>query len=160
MKKGSKAKAVKPSPAAKKTARALVGAAKRMVRATRKVSKVARRLGKAARVAAKQGARVEVTVMGKSLREAPEKFHFVLHDGRHLRSLYELVDELETMGDDAFRGHANEFKNDFASWVRDVFDEKHLAEEIARVQHRIDAQRAILKHLVRELRRAVVAARK
>jgi hypothetical protein len=97
--------------------------------------------------------KVEVTVISKSLGEAPEKFHFVLHDGRHLRSLYELVDELETMGDDMFRNYANEAKNDFASWVRDVFNEKHLAEDIQRVQNRIDMQRAILKHLVRDLRK-------
>ncbi|MEK6822726.1 MAG: DUF5752 family protein [Nanoarchaeota archaeon] len=136
----------------------IAGTAHRVAHATRKVTKVARTLGHGARILAKPGSKVEVTVMSKALGEAPEKYHFVLKDGRRLRSLYELVDELETMSDDTFRHYANEFKNDFANWTRDVFDEKHLAEEISRMQHRIDMQRAILKHLVRELKR--VAPRK
>ena len=147
-------KSRKVTPSAKKAARIVAGTAKRVARATRKAAKVARVLGRQARALTKPTSRVEVTFMSKSVGQAPEKFHFVLHDGRHLRSLYELVDELETMGDDAYRNHANEFKNDFSNWIRDVFDEKHLAEEISRMQGRFDAQRSILKHLVRELKKA------
>ena len=70
-----------------------------------------------------------------------------------MRSLYDLVDELETMGDETFGRYVNASKNDFANWTRDVFDEKNLAEELSRLQHRVDTQRAILKHLVRELKK-------
>jgi hypothetical protein len=149
----SSVKRQKPSPAAKKAAHAISTTAKRVARATKKAAKVARVLGKQARVLARPDAKVEVSISSKSLGEAPEKYHFVLHDGRHLRSLYELVDELETMSDDTFRMYANEAKNDFSTWVRDVFDEKHLAEDIQAVHHRIDMQRAVLKHLVRDLRK-------
>ena len=33
--------------------------------------------------------RVEVHVVKKTLGKAPEEYHFVLHDGRKLKSLYE-----------------------------------------------------------------------
>jgi hypothetical protein len=144
----------KTTASSRAAARAISSSAKRVARATRKASKVAMTLGKEARKAAK-GGRVEVTIMSKALGEAPEKYHFVLHDGRRIKSLYELVDELETMSDETFRRYANEMRNDFANWVRDVFDEKVLAEDIARMQQRMDAQRTILKHLVRDLRKVV-----
>lgn len=147
-------KTVKVAPGARRAAHAISSAAHRVERATRKAVKVARVLGKGARVMTKPNARVEVMVTSKALHEAPEQYHFVLHDGRRIRSLYELVDELETMSDENFRGYVNDMKNDFATWTKDVFDEQHLAEEISRMQHRVDMQRAVLKHLVRELRKA------
>ena len=152
--KRSKRSAVpKTSPSSRKAAHVIASTAERVARATKKAAKVAVVLGKQARIMAKPSSRVEVTVSSKAVGEAPEQYHFVLHDGRRLRSLYELVDELETMSDETFRAYVNEHKNDFASWTRDVFDEKHLAEEITKMQHRVDMQRAILKHLVRELRK-------
>lgn len=123
----------------------------RVERATKKASKVATALAKELQ-AGKGGKCVDVTITTKALHEAPQEHHFVLCDGRHIKSLYELVDELETMGDSLFHQHVNAQKNDFANWIRDVFDDKLLSEDLQRVHHRVDAQRAILKHLVRELR--------
>ncbi len=97
--------------------------------------------------------KVKVTVFSKVLGKAPEKHSFVLHDGRKLRTVYELIDELETMNDDVFRDYVNEFKHDFANWIGDVFEAKDLSEEIRKTQNRIDNQRAIMKHLIRDLRK-------
>jgi hypothetical protein len=146
-------KSRKKSRSAKKTAARIAGAARRIVRASRKAAKVASVLGKQARAMTRPDTRVEVAVTSKATGEAPEKYHFVLHDGRHLRSLYELVDELETMTEDTFKHHVNDMRNDFSTWVKDVFTEEHLANEISRIQDRISMQRAVLKHLVRELRK-------
>ena len=121
----------------------IAGTAHRVAHATRKVTKVARTLGHGARILAKPGSKVEVTVMSKALGEAPEKYHFVLKDGRRLRSLYELVDELETMSDDTFRHYANEFKNDFANWIEFVIGERALADEVRRLRARQDIIRAV-----------------
>ncbi len=141
------AKSKKGSGQSRKAAKS----ASRVERATKKASKVATALAKTMQ-ACKGGKCIDVTVTTKALHEAPQEYHFVLSDGRHIKSLYELVDELETMGDDLFHQHVNPSKNDFANWARDVFDDRLLAEDLQRIQHRVDAQRAILKHLVRELR--------
>ncbi len=95
--------------------------------------------------------RIKVTITRKVFGKAPEKYSFYLQDGRKLQSVYELIDELETMTDEAFGHFVTETENHFANWVEHVFGEKNLADELRHVHHRLDAQRAILKHLVREL---------
>ena len=93
-----------------------------------------------------------ITIRSKSLGQAPEEKTFVLKGGRKLASLYELIDELETMNDDLFNQHVDDMKNDFASWIRDVFENRPLADEIHKMHDRFDTQRAILKHIVRDLK--------
>lgn len=94
---------------------------------------------------------MEVTVTTKLLGRAPETKMFVLHDGRKIKNVLELVDELETMTEEDFRKFVNETENHFANWIEHVFDSKDLAEEMRTIHNRIDTQRAILKKLVREL---------
>ncbi len=95
--------------------------------------------------------KLKVTIIKKTLGKAPEKYSFNLQDGRKLRSVYELIDELETMTEETFRQYATEAENHFANWIEHVFSEKTLADEIRHVHNKIDTQRALLKHLVREL---------
>jgi len=98
-------------------------------------------------------AKIQVCVQKKIAGHAPEEHCFYLQDGRKLRTVYHLIDELETMTDDVFRHHVNEFRNDFANWVEHVFDDKALAEEMREAQTRFEMQRALLKEIVRELRK-------
>ncbi len=100
---------------------------------------------------AKPHSRVEVVFRRKEFGKAPVEQHFVLHDGRKIESLFQLVDELETMSEETFRSFANEVKNDFANWIRDVFHAPSLADELQRVRNRMEAQRAIMKHLLRDI---------
>jgi hypothetical protein len=93
------------------------------------------------------------TMKAPTLGQAPDDKTFVMHDGRKLRTLYELVDELETMSEETFKSFVNDIKNDFASWVEGVFHDKPLAEELKRLKNRIEMQRGLLKHLVREAKR-------
>lgn len=94
---------------------------------------------------------VKVTIRKQILGQAPEEKTFVLHDGRKLKTVYELIDELETMDDGVFREYVCDLRNDFANWINDVFSEVSLAGELRKIHTRIDTQRAILKHVVREL---------
>ncbi len=87
----------------------------------------------------------------KTLGKAPEEKHFVLNDGRKLSTLYELVDELETMSDKTFKEYVSSGVNHFANWINDVFDSKELAEELKQVEHRIGAKKAVFSHLLKEL---------
>ena len=99
----------------------------------------------------KRSSTVEVIIRKKILGEAPQEQHFVVADGKKLKNIIELADALETMSEDIFRHHANEFKNDFSSWVRDVFYDHSLAEDIVRAKNRLETQIAILRRLIKEL---------
>ncbi|MEM3154506.1 MAG: hypothetical protein QW165_02990 [Candidatus Woesearchaeota archaeon] len=103
---------------------------------------------------------IYVTITKKILGKAPEKYSFHLHDGRKLRSVYELIDELETMSEETFRHFVTDTENHFANWIEGVFKEKQLADELRHIKNRIDTQRALLKHLVRELTKAHAGKRK
>ena len=94
---------------------------------------------------------VEVIIRKKVLGEAPVEHHFIVADGRKLKNIIELADALETMSEEMFRHHANEFKNDFSAWVKDVFYEHSLAEDIGRAKNRLETQIVILRRLVKEL---------
>ncbi len=94
---------------------------------------------------------VEVIVRKKVLGEAPEEHHFVVADGKRLKNIIELADALETMSEEIFRHHANEFKNDFSTWVKDVFYDHSLAEDIVRAKNKLETQITILRRLVKEL---------
>ena len=94
---------------------------------------------------------IKVTIVRKITGKAPEKQEFYLKDGRQLKDIYELIDELETMAEETFRHHANEIDNHFANWIEHTFGEKSLAEEIRYINDRLDTQRAIMKHLIREM---------
>ncbi len=92
--------------------------------------------------------RVEITI--KRFVEAPEDKRFVLNDGRIIKDLKELADALEHMSDDVFRHHVNESKNDFSNWVRDILQEKELAEDMQKLDSQLKAQIAVLKHIAKK----------
>jgi len=94
---------------------------------------------------------VEVIIRKKVLGEAPEEHHFVVADGRKLKNIIELADALETMSEEIFSHHVNDFKNDFSTWVKDVFYDHSLAEDMSRAKNRLEMQIAILRRLVKEL---------
>ena len=94
---------------------------------------------------------VEVIIRKKVLGEAPEEHHFVVADGRKLKNIIELADALETMSEEIFRHHVNEAKNDFSAWVKDVFYDHSLAEDISRAKNRLETQIVLLRRLIKEL---------
>lgn len=95
--------------------------------------------------------KVEVIVRKKLFGEAPKEKHFIVSDGRKLKNVKELIECLETMGDDIFSYHVNEAKNDFSSWLHDVFSFEHMAKEIKNAKHRLETQRLIMRNLIKEI---------
>ena len=76
----------------------------------------------------------------------PEK-QFALCDGRIIKDLKQLAELLKNIDDDVFYHHVNEFKNDFATWINDVFKDENLAEEIGEIKDKIEMRAEIYKHL-------------
>jgi len=116
--------------------------------------KAAKKTTKKAAPKAKNVTKIEVTIKRSILGEAPEEYHFVLGDGKKLKNVFELVDSLAGMEEDIFKEHVNEMKNDFSNWIRDVFDEDKLADEISRIEDRFETERKLMRHLIDELRKA------
>jgi len=85
------------------------------------------------------------------LKDTKSEFYFKLIDGSELKNLLELADALDKMSDDVFYYHINEQKNDFSNWIRDVFKEKELADNIVKRNSRIETEKVILRFLVNKL---------
>ena len=95
-----------------------------------------------------------IKIKSQILGEAPQEFEFFLSDGRKLKSVYELIDALETMNDDLFKQHVNEMKNDFSNWVKDVFKEPNIAHEMKKIQDRIETQKLLMRRLIQAAKKA------
>lgn len=102
----------------------------------------------------KPKAKAYIKVKSKLLGEAPQEYEFYLSDGKKLKSVFELVDELDSMSEDMFREHVNDMKNDFSSWIKDVFEEPNLAKEIEDIKDRIETQKVLMKKLVEAAKKA------
>lgn len=79
---------------------------------------------------------------GFEIRIRPEEC-FRLSNGRVLKNLNELLNALKSMDDETFKSHADENKNDFGNWVRDVFKDEELAKLIFNSKTREDIVKAI-----------------
>ena len=93
----------------------------------------------------------KTTTKKSKLRNAKPRHHFVLRDGRHIRNLLDLADAMDEMTDEIFFHHVNDFKNDFAAWVSEVFEDHDLSERLSKVKTRHRHQIEILKHEIKRL---------
>ena len=66
----------------------------------------------------------------KILGNAAPAYNFYLCSGAIIKNLDELLTAFKTMNDHVYRFHANNEKNDFSSWVKDVFEDEELASNI------------------------------
>jgi len=71
---------------------------------------------------------------GKGVAQAPAESCFWVHYGPILGNLYELEGALKVMSEEQYLYHANEAKNDFARWTKDVLKEKILAQKLLRAK--------------------------
>jgi len=62
--------------------------------------------------------------------DVEDSHHFVLKNGKRIRNLHGLMQELKMMDDDVFNHHVNEDGNHFANWIRDVMGHSELAEDV------------------------------
>ncbi len=79
----------------------------------------------------------------------PEKYFFVCN-GIAIKNIFELAEQLEHMADDIFRYHVNDQKNDFANWIKFVFGEKALAEQLYHAKDKKAMEYILLKYCARK----------
>ncbi|MFH1506362.1 MAG: CBS domain-containing protein [archaeon] len=66
-------------------------------------------------------------------KELSPNEYFYFSGGKFLRSIEELMNSMQDMSLDLFRTHVDEHKNDFATWIRHVFHEAALANELQKL---------------------------
>ncbi|MFC1722547.1 hypothetical protein ACFL0V_00240 [Nanoarchaeota archaeon] len=86
----------------------------------------------------------EKTIQSKDI--SPENY-FVLQNGETLKSIEQLAIKVEDFEDTLFAFHVNQDKNDFANWIRHVFDEPALADDLLRTTEKHQCHVFLLKHL-------------
>ncbi len=72
---------------------------------------------------------------------------FFCHDGCISQNLYQLAECLDRISEVSFRHHVTEMKNDFSNWVRDVFGDDKLANELSRCANSFEASRVIRERI-------------
>jgi hypothetical protein len=86
-----------------------------------------------------------------ALRDAPQENYFILCNGKPVKNMKELADILEELEDHVFNYHVSSNKNDFATWIKDVFKDLELAEKLAGVKDKQHMQLVIYKHITHKL---------
>jgi thioredoxin reductase len=72
---------------------------------------------------------------------------FNLKDGTALKDLQELYDAITSMSDEEFTSYTTGDSNDFANWIADVFEEKHLATALQKVKTKKQTQDLLKRYL-------------
>lgn len=80
----------------------------------------------------------------------PEK-NFVLKSGEMISSIKDLAIIIDCMDNNVFKHHVNEERNDFSTWINDVFQEKSLAESLLGIYDRKECQLTLLKHAIKRV---------
>jgi len=78
---------------------------------------------------------------------SPEKY-FWAANGAIIKNLQELEPAMENMGEEAFRTHVNEEKNDFSSWVKDVIGDVEFADQLSKTKDKTMTQLLIVKRIL------------
>lgn len=93
--------------------------------------------------------------MGKRKKlfiNAEPEFYFRVIDGSEIKSLPGLAEALGSMSDDSFYYHVSEHKNDFSSWIRDVFNENELAENVGKAKDKPETELHVLRFMMNRLK--------
>ena len=88
--------------------------------------------------------------MGMLENAKPENC-FYCADGSVLHNLLELRQKLKTITPQAFYHHVSQSKNDFHNWVRDVFQDYELANDILKAKTPAAAAATVDRHIRRAL---------
>lgn len=92
----------------------------------------------------RKSARVKYITLGKTDKDK----YFVTVDGVSIGHFVDLAHELKNMSKEVFAHHVNDARHDFSTWIRDVFEETALAEEVAKHKDKDAIQTIIYKYVV------------
>jgi len=83
----------------------------------------------------------------KFLEAAPEGSEFITADGKGVTTLSEISSSLKDMNEDVYAHHVNSSKNDFATWVGDIFGDYELGKILKKSKSKSAASKAAESHI-------------
>jgi hypothetical protein len=84
----------------------------------------------------------------KELSDVNPENYFRVANGIVVKNLKELDKAIENMGDETFKCHVSEVRNDFSNWIREVIKDEKLADELLHTKDRYRTQLLILRRIV------------
>ena len=99
-----------------------------------------------------QGAGYQPSEQMNILENARPENRFYCVDGTVLRNVQELAKKLKTISVQAFRHHASETRNDFHNWIKDVYHDNELANELLRAKMPFEAAAIVRRHVSKALK--------
>lgn len=94
---------------------------------------------------------VEKNNSNEVLKDAPVEKYFILTNGQPIKNIKELADTLEEIREEVYQHHVNQHKNDFSTWIKHVFEEHGLADELAQIKDKDHMRLVIYKHITHKL---------
>ena len=86
----------------------------------------------------------------RTLKRIPKEQYFVFADGTTVGHYLSLADVLEKIEESVLTHHVNEIKNDFASWILEVFEEQELAKQVKQSKSPDEIRLHIYKHVIKQ----------
>ena len=77
--------------------------------------------------------------------------YFRVANGTIIKGLMDLDSSLENMGEETFKYHVNDYRNDFSTWIRDVIKDEKLANELLLTKDKCRTQVLLLRRIVQIL---------
>ncbi len=85
--------------------------------------------------------------IGLLFSDLPDEHRFWLKSGVSVKGLHELYVELGNMSDETYSHHVNQHKNDFAAWVKNIYQDEELSSSLLRARTRLEAKEAIERRI-------------
>ena len=83
--------------------------------------------------------------------DASVDHYFVLCNGQPLKNVLELADLAEDLRDEVFFFHVTPDRNDFATWISDIYGDAELAQELANVKDKTRTKIVLYRHIIKKL---------
>ena len=83
----------------------------------------------------------------KILADVNPECCFWVNNGPVIRNLEELHNAFDNMNNETFMHHANNEKNDFISWVKDVLGDKRLSDDLMKSKSKQSAVNKVKQRL-------------
>lgn len=79
----------------------------------------------------------------RRLSNVTEGHIFWCCDGSTLRSMRDLEEAFNSMKDETFAYHSNDYKSDFSNWVNDVIGDDKLARDLIKARDKVRAAKCV-----------------
>ena len=77
----------------------------------------------------------------------PENY-FRVANGTVIKGLMDLDSSLESMSEETFKYHVNDYRNDFSTWIRETIKEEKLANDLLLTRDKTKTQVLVLRGIV------------